>query len=224
MADKPANAVRPQNGRPQSPALATSPSGRELQQRAVQTREAVLLAAADVFYQEGYSAATIGEIAARAEVTKGALYFHYPSKAALAVAVLEEHHAAWAQVMAESREWQQLALDKIDALIKRVARSYVQSAIARAGVRLGNEYQAIDADLPVPFVGWIEAMTNLLRTGQQDGSVARTLDAPAAARVIVASFFGVQEVSERLNARADLEQRVAEWWSMLAPALSRGIG
>jgi len=54
------------------------------QERAVRTRRAVLEAAAAVFAERGYAAATIGEILARAQVTKGALYFHFDSKAALA--------------------------------------------------------------------------------------------------------------------------------------------
>lgn len=210
--------------RPQAPSHATSASGRDLQQRAVRTRESVLLSAAEVFYRKGYAAATLSEIAARAEVTTGALYFHYPSKSALADAVLYEHHAAWAEVAAESQRWRLSALAKIGALIDRIADSYAHSMIARAGVRLGNEHEAIDAKLPEPSVGWIEMMTNLVRVGQQDGSISRDVDAPAAAWVIVASLFGVQEVSERLNARADLIERVTEWWAMLVPSLRDGAG
>ena len=38
--------------------------------------------------------------------------------------------------------------------------------------------------------------------------------------MIVASFFGMQEVSARLHHRADLQERVAEWWALLRPALA----
>ncbi|MFD0395738.1 TetR family transcriptional regulator [Streptomyces nogalater] len=60
------------------------------QDRAVRTRRAVLRAAAAVFAERGYAAATISEILKRAGVTKGALYFHFDSKAALAQGVLQE--------------------------------------------------------------------------------------------------------------------------------------
>lgn len=60
------------------------------QERAVRTRRAVLEAAATVFAERGYAAATIAEILRRAGVTKGALYFHFGSKAALARGVLQE--------------------------------------------------------------------------------------------------------------------------------------
>ena len=64
------------------------------QERAVRTRRAVLEAAAGVFAERGYAAATIAEILNRAGVTKGALYFHFDSKAALARGVLEERISA----------------------------------------------------------------------------------------------------------------------------------
>ncbi len=55
-----------------------------MQDRAILTRQAILTAAAGVFEERGYRAATISEILARAGVTRGALYFHFPSKEDLA--------------------------------------------------------------------------------------------------------------------------------------------
>lgn len=60
------------------------------QERAVRTRRAILEAAAAVFDERGYEAATIADILARAGVTKGALYFHFCSKQELAQGVLDE--------------------------------------------------------------------------------------------------------------------------------------
>src|SRR5438067_2304986 len=49
-------------------------------------------AAAAVFGRRGYGLASIAEIAAESGMTKGALYFHFPSKDDLARAVIEEQH------------------------------------------------------------------------------------------------------------------------------------
>lgn len=59
------------------------------QARAIQTRRSILVAAAAVFDERGYSSATISEILARAGVTKGALYFHFTSKEDLALGVMD---------------------------------------------------------------------------------------------------------------------------------------
>lgn len=133
------------------------------------------------------------------------------SKSSLAAAVVLEHHAAWAAIADRAASWNVDALTTLERLILEVAKSYQANPIARAGVRLGNEFQQID--------GWVERLTILLRQGQRDGSVSTEISAPAAARVVVGSFFGIQELSSRLNNRADLI-RVNEWWALLGPTLA----
>jgi AcrR family transcriptional regulator len=53
----------------------------------------VLVAAAQVFEAHGYSAGTTNRIAERAGVSIGTLYQYFPSKEAIAVALLERHIA-----------------------------------------------------------------------------------------------------------------------------------
>jgi TetR/AcrR family transcriptional regulator, transcriptional repressor for nem operon len=48
-----------------------------------------MTAAVDLMWDEGYSAVTIDEICARADVRKGSFYYYYKSKSELAVAALE---------------------------------------------------------------------------------------------------------------------------------------
>ncbi len=190
-----------------------------MQARAQKTRDSILTAAAVVFERMGYAAATLEDIAVEADVSKGALYFHFPSKAAVAAAVIERHFARWPIMMREVAAQNLGTLDTLHALILTVARSFQEDPVARSGVRLGNEHLLIDAELPTPFVGWIEHITMLLRTGQDSGEVAPGVDCAAAARVIVASYFGIQEVSARLHDRKDLLDRIEEWWTLLAPSL-----
>jgi AcrR family transcriptional regulator len=54
------------------------------------TREQLLKAAADVFAEAGFEAASLQSIAARAGVTSGAIYRHFASKADLLLGVVEE--------------------------------------------------------------------------------------------------------------------------------------
>ncbi|MEK8143998.1 helix-turn-helix domain-containing protein [Streptomyces sp. M10(2022)] len=61
-----------------------------IQQRAIRTRRIFLEAAAEVFDEHGYDAATIATILERAGLTRGALYFHFTSKEELARGVLKE--------------------------------------------------------------------------------------------------------------------------------------
>jgi AcrR family transcriptional regulator len=58
--------------------------------RSKQTRELLLNAAEVVFVRDGYLGAELGEIAAMAGRSKGAIYGHFKSKEDLYVALLEE--------------------------------------------------------------------------------------------------------------------------------------
>ena len=55
-----------------------------------ETRQRILEAAFMEFYENGFQGAGLGAIVARAGVTTGALYHHFPDKAALGYAVVEE--------------------------------------------------------------------------------------------------------------------------------------
>ena len=58
------------------------------QARAIERRELLLDAAAQVFAQRGYADAQVDEIASAANTSKGGLYFHFPNKEALLAAVI----------------------------------------------------------------------------------------------------------------------------------------
>ena len=60
------------------------------QARSRARREQLLSAAASVFARRGYADAAIDEIAREAETSKGGLYFHFPGKDALLLAVLDK--------------------------------------------------------------------------------------------------------------------------------------
>ena len=59
------------------------------QARARNRRERILDAAAEVFSRRGYAGAGMDEIARGAETSKGGLYFHFPGKEALLLALLD---------------------------------------------------------------------------------------------------------------------------------------
>ncbi len=64
-----------------------------VQKRSRATVDGILSAAAQVFEMHGYAAGTTNRIAERAGVSIGSLYQYFPSKEAIAVALLERHVA-----------------------------------------------------------------------------------------------------------------------------------
>jgi AcrR family transcriptional regulator len=67
------------------------PRKQPIQHRSKVTVDVILQAAAQVFEVRGYAAGTTNRIAERAGVSIGTLYQYFPSKEAIAVALLERH-------------------------------------------------------------------------------------------------------------------------------------
>lgn len=67
--------------------MAATPRSRADQQRA--TRDALVVAAREVFAEDGYHRANLGSIAARAGFSKGAVYSNFSGKAELFLAVID---------------------------------------------------------------------------------------------------------------------------------------
>jgi AcrR family transcriptional regulator len=82
-------------------------------EQVAQTRSALIRAGRSLFGRSGYAATSVEDLAREAGVTTGALYHHFPTKAALFEAVFELVHT---ELMAASGEAAQGASDVIDAL------------------------------------------------------------------------------------------------------------
>ncbi|MEU0118099.1 ScbR family autoregulator-binding transcription factor [Streptomyces bobili] len=180
------------------------------QDRSVRTRQLVLLRAAECFAEKGFADTSVLDVAERAGMTKGAVYHHFPSKEVLAIAVVEEHYARWPVLLAKTRTKELSPFGTVVDLLDGVAEAFHRDPIVQAGARLQLERSLIGAPLPAPYVGWTQLITDLLGEAQEAGELREGVTPEEAARLVVASFFGMQHISDVLHGRADMPQRWAE--------------
>ncbi|MGW0083688.1 ScbR family autoregulator-binding transcription factor [Streptomyces sp. NPDC003393] len=184
------------------------------QERARRTREAILEAAAQVFDERGYQAATIGEVLNRSGVTKGALYFHFPSKQALAQGVLQEQFRG-ARLVPRASKLQEL-VDMGLALAHRMRHDSLVSASARLSLEaqmtevLGNSYTTT----------WLDITEQLFREAREQGELLPHVDPAESAWTFSAAWTGVQIYSFNLSGRDDLEARVSSLFAHLLPSVA----
>ncbi|MFG2827551.1 ScbR family autoregulator-binding transcription factor [Streptomyces sp. NPDC048434] len=190
-----------------------------MQIRAETTRRSLLEAAATLFDERGYAGTSISDISAHSGRTSGAIYFHYASKEKLALAIVEEHFATWPHLIGRYQQPGLPALEKLIGLSFDVARAFRDDIIVRAGARLWAERKAIDTQLPAPFLGWIEAVTQLLEEAARNGEVAADVPPAATAHGIVCAFFGLHTVSDALDGRRHIEERLHDLWHLLLRGL-----
>ncbi|WP_405871071.1 MULTISPECIES: ScbR family autoregulator-binding transcription factor [unclassified Streptomyces] len=182
------------------------------QARALQTRRSIVEAAASVFAEYGYERAATSEILRRANVTKGAMYFHFPSKESLAQAIMDE------QTGLVNVELRLSPLQSIIEITHQFAHVLRHDALARAGTRLSIE--GVFFNGTHPWGDWFDLTTRLLTEGQEQGEVLPQVVPRETAEFIVATFTGVQLVSEAVNRRADLRGRVAVMWRHILPSIA----
>ncbi|CCQ16058.1 putative TetR family transcriptional regulator [Rhodococcus sp. AW25M09] len=190
-----------------------------MQERAASTRQAVLEGAAASFDKFGYGTASLSTIIKHAKVSKGAMYFHFSSKEELAQAVIDAQLTMAATATAVIIERTPKALDALVLVTKELARQLQTESIARGGMRLTLESTTAHNPNAESFDLWIHMIAELTARAQSEGDIAGSVDVTALARLIVASFTGVQTVSEMLTGRADLQQRMAETWQLLLPSV-----
>jgi AcrR family transcriptional regulator len=183
------------------------------QDRAIRTRQTILSAAAKVFEERGYQAATINEIIVLAGVTKGALYFHFPSKEHVAEGVLTEQDQ-YLPIPDRASKVQQL----VDTVVLHAHRLQTDPMV-RAGVRLALDQLAQDLDRSGPFVRWSEVGNELLEKAQAQGELLDHVSTAETADVLVGSFAGIQSMSQAVCEYQDLPGRVSSLLRHILPSV-----
>lgn len=90
------------------------------QERSRTRRQKVLDAALRVFAERGYSETAVDEIARASETSKGGLYFHFPSKQALFLALLDEASDALLERVKTAMAAERDPLARGDAALREV--------------------------------------------------------------------------------------------------------
>ncbi|THA70133.1 TetR/AcrR family transcriptional regulator [Streptomyces sp. A0958] len=182
------------------------------QQRAVMTRRTVLEAAATVFAEHGYTAATVADILKTAGVTKGALYFHFDSKEALAQGVLEVQTDL-------NLPPQDVKLQEMVDVAMTVAHRLVRDPLLRAGARLSSDpigRRHYRSAWPL----WVDMLTEIVTEAHQRGETLSHIVPREIAEMVVSAFNGVQLYAQLETDLTGVEHRVSVLLKYLLPSIA----
>lgn len=174
-------------------------------------RRRVLDVAEEAFQARGYHASSLGDLMAAAGVSGGALHHHFPTKKALALAVIEERVAAaveatWIVPVAEAHS----ARQGVRGVFAAVAGELDRQGFVR-GCPLNNlahELSLADADfqtaLAAIFARWRTAIATKVRDDQLDGREQGT-DPERFAALAVAAYSGAMAMAKAAQDAAVLK-------------------
>lgn len=171
---------------------------RKTREEAEATRVQVLNAALRVFSRRGFSDASLEEIAAEAQVTRGAIYWHFDSKAELFGVLIKEKTQVVSTVFAEAFRPDQPALSALRHLLVRSVELLSEDPDYRAVLEMSWFKVDVSGELAEAFeqkVAGVErtvgAITALIERGQQTGELRRDLDSGVTARAAYALMGGL---------------------------------
>ena len=110
---------------------------RRTKEEAAVTRATVLKASLSVFSAKGYAAATLDDVASEAKVTRGAIYWHFKSKADLYNTLVEELSARGATVVQQAAAEGGTFLDILRRIFVRLCAVIEDDREVRAVMELG---------------------------------------------------------------------------------------
>jgi len=156
-------------------------------QSEAERRAQILRAARAVFIEKGYLVARVADVAKRSGLSKGAVYFYFPSKREIFLALVQEEHEATYSFLDEAEEDPRPAAIKLLDLgqkylnyfagLKSPPRFFlmmIEQAVRDEEIR--EEVQAVHHQ-------FLDACTRILAQGMDEGTF-RPLDPAAVAQVL----------------------------------------
>lgn len=159
------------------------------------TREQILRAAAHQFAQRPYYAVGLDDILAEAQLTKGAMYFHFRSKHALALAIVDE------QTVRSGAAFQELFTRKLSGLETLIDVSFLITMadmtedVTRAAFNLLESVGRTEKLQERLLGGWIQLLGEIAGRGIREGDIIDRGDPEDIGRLLVSIYMGLRQAS-----------------------------
>ncbi|WP_328529931.1 TetR/AcrR family transcriptional regulator [Nocardioides sp. NBC_00368] len=199
--------------------------------RTSDARERLVAAGTELFSERAYSSVGVAEIAARAGVQKGSFYYFFPSKEALALAVIDAHwvwqRGEWTAILARPGT----ALERLRGIFDATAQmqtSALRGTGAVTGCLFGNlalEVSSINPSLQTRlqeiFEEQVQIIAEHLTAAVDDGEI-ELVDARMAAKSIVAQLEGLVLFAKLFNDPGELDALWGNSLRLMGIALPAG--
>jgi TetR/AcrR family transcriptional regulator, transcriptional repressor for nem operon len=186
--------------------------------RADTTRAHILRAAAHKFARLPYHQVGLDDVLAEAELTKGAMYFHFRSKHALALAIIEDQSIQSAEAVEELVTKQLSGLETLIDFAYLLAVRDIGDDIARAGLNLLESIGRLERRQENQLGEWIHNIAGIVGRAIAEGDIFDECDPQDVARLLVSAYMGLRQTSNLDDAEQFLRD-LERTWKLVLPGV-----
>jgi TetR/AcrR family transcriptional regulator, transcriptional repressor for nem operon len=159
------------------------------------TRDQILRAAAHQFAQRPYYAVGLDDILAEAQLTKGAMYFHFRSKHALALAIVDEQTGNAAESVKNLLAKKLSGLESLIDVCYLVSVGDMTQDVTRASFNLLESVGRTEKLQTRLLGGWIQLMAEIAQRGIAEDDIVEQADPEDIGRLLVSIYVGMRQAS-----------------------------
>ncbi|MCD2135956.1 TetR/AcrR family transcriptional regulator [Rhodococcus qingshengii] len=180
-----------------------------MQDRAVRTREAIIAVAARHFDTDGYGHTSMNTIIHTGKFAKGAMYYHFPSKEAIAEHLISDWKRTVNESISEATTTgpSTTAGEKLTAIFISLAQRIGEDTNLRAGMKLTLEPTINNG---AAFAHWVDAISDIIETAITEGELTDTPTTHRLAWNLCAGTIGAANASATLREDVDLATRIGD--------------
>jgi AcrR family transcriptional regulator len=188
------------------------------QARSEATRRKILDAAVELFSERGFAATGLGDIIERAELTKGALYYHFDSKESLASAIIAESAAVvfdkFSAICASSSP----AMENVIHSSFAIAGIVTTEPMVRTATQLAKALGEFNDAAAGSYQNALGLVAKQLTDASTDGDLRSGLDPDAVAETLLSAYLGAELLTGPRG--TDLIGRLTRIWGIMLPAIA----
>ena len=188
--------------------------------KADSTRQQILRAAARQFARQPYHQVGLDDVLAEAELTKGAMYFHFRSKHALALAVIDDEATRSNDAVTELLTRRFSGLETLIDFSYQLAVRDISEDISRAALHLVESIARIDGLQAKLHREWIDNLTVAVQRGISEGDVLEQCDPQDVGRLLASAYMGLRQTSD-LNEPERFLSDFEKMWTIVLPGFVR---
>jgi TetR/AcrR family transcriptional regulator, transcriptional repressor for nem operon len=188
--------------------------------RADSTRQQILRAAARQFARLPYHQVGLDDVLAEAELTKGAMYFHFRSKHALALAIIEDQITRSDAAITDLLARRLSGLETLIDFSYQLAVRDISEDISRAALHLVESIGRVEGLQTKLHQHWIDNLTVAVQRGISEGDVVEDCDAHDVGRLLASSYMGLRQTAD-LDEPGVFLTDFEKMWALMLPGFVR---